>query len=58
MYKVHSKNKVLWIKTDRYRNQGILSVPGIAGYEPILAGTARIGCFYNKKYFFIIPMAN
>jgi len=36
-------------------NQGILSVPGIAGYEWV---PARIGRFYKYKIFFIIPMAN
>jgi len=32
-----------------YPIQGILSVPGIAGYEWV---PARIGCFINTKYFF------
>jgi len=35
--------------------QGILSVPGLAGYESV---PARIGFFFNDKLFFIIPMAN
>ncbi len=30
--------------------QGILSVPGITGYESV---PARIGCFGNKKYLFL-----
>ncbi len=29
--------------------QGILSIPGIAGYEWVLA---RIGCFYKYTIFF------
>ncbi len=35
--------------------QGILSVPGIAGYKWV---PARIGHFCENKFFFIIPTAN
>ncbi len=43
-------------KSEIYLNQGILSVPGIAGYEWV---PARIGRFYKDKiFFFIIPTAN
>jgi len=38
-----------------YQNQGILSVPGIAGYKWV---PAKIGHFYKYKIFFVIPMAN
>jgi len=42
--------------TKHVRNQGILSIPGIAGYEWV---PARIGCFGNKKIFiFKISMAD
>ena len=36
-------------KKERKIEQGILSVPGIAGYEWV---PARIGCFYKYKIFF------
>ncbi len=45
-----------WSQTkSKLFKQGILSVPGIAGYE---WEPARIGRFLNTNYFHNIPMAN
>jgi len=41
--------------TTKKLRQGILSVPGIAGYKWV---PARIGGFFQYKFFLIIPMAN
>jgi len=42
-------------KSTRWPDQGILSAPGIAGYEWV---PAIISCFFQNKIFYIIPMAD